>query len=84
MRAKTVGFAIADEDRELLDKMVAKYGDGNRSEFLRQALKIMAKREMAERLAAIRAELREQNGGKLLSHDEIMDLVYRAKGKELA
>lgn len=84
MSAKTVGFAIADEDRELLDKMVAKYGDGNRSEFLRQALKIMAKREMAERLSAIRAELREQNGGKLLSHDEIMDLVHKAKGKKLA
>ena len=49
MRAKTVGFAIADEDRELLDRLVAKYGDGNRSEFLRKAMQMMAKVEFAER-----------------------------------
>jgi predicted transcriptional regulator len=83
MRAKTVGFAIADEDRELLDKMVAKYGDGNRSEFLRQALKMMARREMAERINDLRSELREQNGGSFLSHEEIMELVYKVKGKQI-
>lgn len=83
MRAKTVGFAIADEDRELLDKMVAKYGAGNRSEFLRQALKMMAKREMAERINAIRAELAEERGGVYLTRDEVEKVVREVKGKSL-
>jgi Arc/MetJ-type ribon-helix-helix transcriptional regulator len=39
MAAKTVGFAIADEDRAQLDALVEHYGHGNRSEFLRVAIK---------------------------------------------
>ena len=83
MRAKTVGFAIADEDRELLDKMVAKYGDGNRSEFLRVALRHMAKLEFAERFNAIRAALAEERGGVYLTRDEIEKVVREVKGKSI-
>lgn len=81
MRAKTVGFAIADEDRALLDKMVAKYGDGNRSEFLRQALKMMAKQEMAERINAIRAEIKAHDGGRQYSSEEILELIKEVRAK---
>lgn len=82
MRAKTVGFAIADEDRELLDKMVAKYGDGNRSEFLRRALKMMAKLEFAERFNSIKAEIAEHNGGKDYSTEDVLELIEKVRAKD--
>jgi Arc/MetJ-type ribon-helix-helix transcriptional regulator len=46
MAAKTVGFAVADEDRDILDRLVERYGRGNRSEFLRAAMKVMAADEV--------------------------------------
>ena len=83
MRAKTVGFAIADEDRELLDRLVNKYADGNRSEFLRIAMKAMARQEMAERLMAIQAEFRRQSGGKVYTPEEVEVMVRKVKGKSI-
>ncbi len=83
MRAKTVGFAIADEDRDLLESLVKKYGNGNRSEFLRVAMKMMAKIEMADRINSIREEVRGQLGGKMLTADEIDLLIRKVKGKSV-
>jgi Arc/MetJ-type ribon-helix-helix transcriptional regulator len=59
---KTVGFAAADDDRPLLDRLVEKYGHGNRSEFLRTAMKIMAAEERAERLRSIQDAVHSQVG----------------------
>jgi predicted DNA-binding protein len=33
--SQTVGFALADEDRERLDRLVEHFGGGNRSAYLR-------------------------------------------------
>ena len=83
MRAKTVGFAIADEDRELLERLVDKYGNGNRSEFLRVAMKHMAKIEFAERFNDIRAELAAERGDVYFSREEIEKVVREVKGKSV-
>ena len=42
MAAQTVGFAVADDDRPMLDRLVERYGHGNRSEFLRVAMNLAA------------------------------------------
>lgn len=60
MAVKTVGFAVADDDRPLLDRLVERYGHGNRSEFLRAAMKIMAAEERAERLRSIQDAVHAQ------------------------
>lgn len=83
MRAKTVGFAIADEDRALLETLVNKYGNGNRSEFLRVAMKTMARLEFAERFDALRGDLRAEMAGKVYSPDEIEGLIREVKAKSI-
>lgn len=75
MRAKTVGFAISDSDRELLEKLVDHYGLGNRSEFLRIAMRRMEHDRLAQRFQQTRALVREELGGKVFTESEIDELI---------
>jgi Arc/MetJ-type ribon-helix-helix transcriptional regulator len=75
MTAKTVGFAISDEDREQLDLLVDHFGHGNRSEFLRVAMKRLRRDMWAENLQQLQAEAREQLGGRVVSREEVTALV---------
>lgn len=81
MAAVTVGFAIAESDRALLDDLVDFYAQGNRSEFLRLAIKRMERDRFAQRMQDLQAEVREQLGGKVLSQDEVACLVSEVKAK---
>jgi hypothetical protein len=75
MAAKTVGFAIADEDREQLDALVEHYGKGNRSEFLRVAMKRLHRDLLVERMQALQSRAREELGGRIVTRDEVSALV---------
>lgn len=77
MRAKTVGFAIAEEDRELLDQLVQEFGAGNRSEFLRVAMRRMKHDLLARRFRDLQQEAHDLVSGRVLSEDEVVDLVRR-------
>jgi Arc/MetJ-type ribon-helix-helix transcriptional regulator len=77
MRAKTVGFAIADEDRELLEDLVAEYGGGNRSEFLRYAMKKIARDRLAERMSKLQQEARADMGGKVYTPEQTQALIKK-------
>ena len=77
MKAKTVGFAIADEDRALLDELVAEYGGGNRSEFLRYAMKKIARDRLAERMANLQQEARRQMDGKVYTTEQTQALIKK-------
>jgi Arc/MetJ-type ribon-helix-helix transcriptional regulator len=81
MAAVTVGFAIAESDRALLDELVDFYAQGNRSEFLRLAIKRMERDRFAQRMQDLQAEVRAQLGGKVLSPQEVADLVREVKAK---
>jgi hypothetical protein len=50
MSAQTLGFAVQPEDRPVLDELVAYFGDGNRSAYLRATLKVMKSIMIADRL----------------------------------
>lgn len=76
MAVKTVGFAIADDDRPLLDRLVERYGNGNRSEFLRAAMRVMAAEERAERFRALQERIHSQIG-RVYSPDEVNTLVRK-------
>ncbi len=83
MTAKTVGFAIADEDREQLDALVEHYGKGNRSEFLRVAMRRLHRDLVAERLQSLQARAREELAGRAVSREEVTALVKQtARGRE--
>jgi hypothetical protein len=61
MTTTTVGFAVSAEDRPLLDRLVARFGKGNRSEYLRETLKVMESIAIAEEIQ----ELQDRNAGNL-------------------
>lgn len=75
MAAKTVGFAIAEEDTETLMTLVDHYGHGNRSEFLRVAMKRLARDLRAERMQKIQAGFREATGGRVVTREEVLALI---------
>lgn len=55
MSAQTLGFAVQPDDRPLLDELVAYFGEGNRSAYLRATLKIMKSVMLAEQLRELQA-----------------------------
>jgi hypothetical protein len=55
MNAQTLGFAVQPEDRPLLDELVAYFGNGNRSAYLRATLKIMRSVMLADQLRDLQA-----------------------------
>jgi len=61
MATTTIGFAVSDEDRPLLDRLVARFGKGNRSGYLRETLRVMESIAIAEELQ----DLQERNAGNL-------------------
>ena len=75
MAAKTVGIAIADDLRPALDEVVEHFGNGNRSEFLRLAVREYQGRLRLERLHAVREMARAERGGRSYSADEVMALI---------
>lgn len=75
MSSTTVGFAIADEDREELNELVDYFGHGNRSEFLRVAMKRLRREKMAQNLQRIQAQMRQDMGGRVVSPEEVTEMV---------
>ena len=55
MSAQTLGFAVQPEDRPLLDELVAYFGNGNRSAYLRATLKVMRSVMLADQLRDLQA-----------------------------
>ncbi|GAA4381069.1 hypothetical protein [Agromyces bauzanensis] len=84
MAAHTIGFAVADEDRARLDALVERFGHGNRSEFLRVAMRRMQHDLFAERVQLIQQRGRRDMGGRVLSPDEVRELVENVVREEVA
>ena len=74
MTAETIGFAVRSEDRPELDRLVDHFGGGNRSQFLREALRVMAIQERAERLRLLQAQAHEEVG-RVWTADEVTALT---------
>lgn len=55
MATRTVGFAVDDADRARLDRLARRFGNGNRSAFLREAMRQMEVVDRAQRLAVLQA-----------------------------
>jgi metal-responsive CopG/Arc/MetJ family transcriptional regulator len=75
MVAKTVGIAVPDEMRAALDEVVEHYGNGNRSEFLRLAVRDFQARLRIERLHAVRERARAERGGRVYTTHEVLELI---------
>lgn len=76
MAAKTVGIAVAEDLRPALDEVVDHFGHGNRSEFLRLAVREYQARLHLERLHSVRERARTERGGAIYSADEVLALIH--------
>ena len=76
MPAKTVGFAISDEDRAELEVLVEHFGGGNRSEFLRVAMRRLSRDLRAENLRELQAQAHRELG-RVVSPEEVNELVKK-------
>ncbi|MBI3923973.1 MAG: hypothetical protein HY319_00380 [Armatimonadetes bacterium] len=77
MGTKTIGFAVSDEDIPRLDRLAKKFAQGNRSAFLRQALRQMEVIERAERLAALQGYGSERSAAMDLGPEDAVEVVRR-------
>lgn len=81
-KAKTVGFAVAEEDREVLDELVEYFGHGNRSEYLRATLTIMRSVKRAEEWRRLQADGQQRLAEQGWTIDDVPRLVREAiKGR---
>ena len=77
MATKTVGFAIAEEDEARLERLTERFGHGNRSAFLREAMRQMEVIDRAERLADLQAYGAERSAAEGLSAEDALEIVRR-------
>jgi Arc/MetJ-type ribon-helix-helix transcriptional regulator len=77
MGTKTIGFAVADEDTVRLERLTQKFGNGNRSAFLREAMRQMEVVDRAERLAALQAYGAERSAAVGLCPEDAIEVVRR-------
>jgi Arc/MetJ-type ribon-helix-helix transcriptional regulator len=75
--SRTVGFAVAEEDEARLERLTNKFGHGNRSAFLREAMRQMEVVERAERLAELQAYGAERSAAAGLTADDALAIVRR-------
>jgi Arc/MetJ-type ribon-helix-helix transcriptional regulator len=78
MASRTISFAVADEDRERLDRLVEHFGNGNRSAYLRATLKVMESLRRAERLRDLQALNHGRSAQQGISSDDLPDLIHEA------
>jgi Arc/MetJ-type ribon-helix-helix transcriptional regulator len=84
MASQTIGFAISDEDRERLDRLVDYFGGGNRSAYLRATLKVMESLRRAERLREMQATNHRRLAGRGVDPADLPDLIrdaYKGAGE---
>lgn len=77
MATRSIGFAVEDADRDRLDRLVQRYGGGNRSAFLRVAMAYMESVERAERLKRLQAYGAERAATRSLDLDDVDEVVHR-------
>ena len=82
MATTTIGFAVADEDRDRLDRLVEHFGSGNRSAFLRAALPVMEALARADRLHELQARNAERAAAAGLDQDALLAAIKAAYKKE--
>lgn len=77
MASKTIGFAVAEEDEARLERLTRKFGGGNRSAFLREAIRQMEVVDRAGRLAALQAYGADKAEAAGLSEEDAVSVVRR-------
>ena len=77
-RAKTTGFSLPEDMQSDLEAVVNEFAGGNRSEFLRIAVREYKGRMLAARLSTLRDEARAEMGGVTYTPEQVQAIVTKA------
>ena len=77
MSMTTIGFAVAEVDRPVLDELVEYFGRGDRSAYLRATLKIMKSVKLAEELRDLRTFGQSKLAEQGLTIEDIPEVTRR-------
>jgi hypothetical protein len=75
MVARPISFAVEDEDIPPLEELTTEFGGGNRSEFLRVAMKEFKKKLRFQQMEELRAEMLKERCGKVYTTEETLRLI---------
>lgn len=78
MTSPTIGFSVAPQDQERVQRLAARYAHGNRSAWLRQAIDLFEQKALFDTLAEVQARgdrLAARDG---IARDMLADLVAEA------
>ncbi len=75
MAARPISFAVEESDIALLQELSDAFGNGNRSEFLRVAMKEFKKKLRFQQMNDLSAEAREERGGRVFSTEETLKFI---------
>jgi hypothetical protein len=78
MVSHTVGFAVSDDDRERLDRLVDYFGGGDPSAYLRATLKVMESLRRVHRLRSLQAANHRRLADQDVQADALTDLIREA------
>jgi Arc/MetJ-type ribon-helix-helix transcriptional regulator len=82
MASITVGFSIPEEEQRRLDHLVEHFAQGNRSAFLRLAMKHMEVLERAERLRDLQTYGIQQRAAAGLDDVAVEEIVHRVLSRQ--
>lgn len=83
-KAKTIGFAVAEEDQAVLEELVDYFGDGNRSAYLRATFKVMRSVKRADELRRLQAYGQQKLAAKGWTVADVPRLVREAVDRRRA
>ena len=75
MTQEIIEIEIAAEDVQLFDRLVAEYGEGDPSKFLRYAIRKINADRIRTRMQVLQAEAREDMGGKVFTSEETLRAI---------
>ncbi len=77
MATKTIGFAVEETDLARLNRLSRRFGGGNRSAFLREAMRQMEVVDRAERLAKLQAYGAQRAAETGVTYEQAVEVVRR-------
>lgn len=75
MAARPISFAVEESDVALLQELADAFGGGNRSEFLRVAMKEFKKKLRFQQMNDLSTEASAERGGKVYSTEETLKFI---------
>lgn len=84
MGQQIIEIEIKAEDVPLFDSLVARYGEGDPSKFLKYAIRKVDADRIRTKLQVLQEEAREDMGGKIFTSDETLQMIKSAQERPLS